>query len=136
MIEFKEHEKSTSRELGLDLTPLIDMVFLLLIFFLLTSALTSRSVSVSLPRSDQGRSIQSQELIVTVAFDGTLLLNERPVTAEELSAAVEDLFNTGYTGELFVQADQGVRFQRVVDVMDIARRAGADTISFLVEKRE
>lgn len=136
MIEFKEHEKAMGRGAGPDLTPLIDMVFLLLIFFLLTSSLINRSVPVDPPRSDQGQASRRQELVVTIAGDGSLSLNGEPVSEGGLVAALRALPGGAGGRELFIQADRSVAFQRVVDVMDLAGRAGVEDISFLVEKRE
>jgi biopolymer transport protein ExbD len=134
MIEFREYEESLSRGAGPDLTPLIDMVFLLLIFFLLTSFLAMPSIPVRLPETEAAELHETPEPVVVIEADGALLLDGRVLTLEELESALIEMFSSRDPKELLIQADREVRFQTVVDVMDVSKKAGAENLSFLVEK--
>ncbi len=136
MIEFKEYESSAGKNPGPDLTPLIDMVFLLLIFFLLTSFLVSPSIRVNLPKTTDAELTEKPEVIVTILNDGSLLFNGRQATPQKLSNMLRRSYAFQRTREVVIQSDREVAFKRVVEVMDISRNAGAENISFLVERRK
>jgi biopolymer transport protein ExbD len=133
MIEFEEFEESVSGGTGPDLTPLIDMVFLLLIFFLLTSFFVRPSVSVDLPRAAETEAAGQQDVTITIEKEGAILLNGRSVSDRRLLATLEWIYSSTDASEAVIQSDKEVPFGRVVEVMDISKRAGAHSISFLVE---
>jgi biopolymer transport protein ExbD len=134
MIEFEEFEETISKGSGPDLTPLIDMVFLLLIFFLLTSFLTRPIIPVVLPEAEIAELSKDQDISVTVRRDGSLLLNGEEISDEKLARTLKRLYTYRQSRELIIQSDKEVHFGRVVEVMDISKKSGARTISFLVEQ--
>jgi biopolymer transport protein ExbD len=134
MIEFEEFEETISKGSGPDLTPLIDMVFLLLIFFLLTSFLTRPIIPVVLPEAEIAELSKDQDISVTVRRDGSLLLNGAEISDEKLAKTLKRLYIYRQSRELIIQSDKEVHFGRVVEVMDISKKSGARTISFLVEQ--
>lgn len=134
MIEFEEFEETISKGSGPDLTPLIDMVFLLLIFFLLTSFLTRPIIPVVLPEAEIAELSKDQDISVTVRRDGSLLLNGEEISDEKLAKTLKRLYIYRQSRELIIQSDKEVHFGRVVEVMDISKKSGARTISFLVEQ--
>ena len=134
MIEFEEFEETISKGSGPDLTPLIDMVFLLLIFFLLTSFLTRPIIPVVLPEAEIAELSKDQDISVTVRRDGSLLLNSEEISDEKLARTLKRLYTYRQSRELIIQSDKEVHFGRVVEVMDISKKSGARTISFLVEQ--
>lgn len=135
MIEFKEFEELLTSDVGPNLTPLIDMMFLLLIFFLLTSFLVRPSIPVTLPETEIAEVHEQAEITITIFEDGRLLLNGNEVTAERLAARLIGLHALKRSQEVVIQADRGVIFERVVEVMDISKRSGIEKISFLVEQK-
>ncbi len=136
MIEFKEYEESLTTDSGPDLTPLIDMVFLLLIFFLLTSFLTRPSIPVALPETETAEVHAQPGLSLVIKKDGQILLNGLSVSEEKLLRALMRSYSLGEKREVVIMADKEVPFGRVVEVMDVSRKAGTDRISFLVEQRQ
>lgn len=134
MIEFEEFEETISKGSGPDLTPLIDMVFLLLIFFLLTSFLTRPIIPVELPEAEIAELSKDQDISITVRRDGSLLLNGEEIPDETLARTLKRLYTYRQSRELIIQSDKEVPFGRVVEVMDISKKSGARTISFLVEQ--
>jgi biopolymer transport protein ExbD len=136
VIEFKKFEEGTDRGGGPDLTPMIDMVFLLLIFFLLTSFLTRSSIPVDLPDSRAARFQEKPDLVVTVLENGDLLLEGKTISDERLGPTLKRMLSSGGESEVVIQSDRRVSFGRVVEVMDAVNSAGAGRISFLVEKKQ
>ncbi len=110
-----------------NLTPLIDIVFLLLVFFLLTTQfLEEEGVDVHLP----GASLEAAELkapvVVTLALDGRIFVAGQPVASEALGA--ELAARCGRSSTVVIRADRETYLQRTVTVMEEARRAGAARI--------
>ena len=136
MIEFEEFNDSISKDTGPDLTPLIDMVFLLLIFFLLTSFFIRPSISVNLPEAEYTEVTEKQEITITIEKDGGILLNGKPVSDRRLVSTVRWLHSSLDSDQVVIQADKEVPFGRVVQIMDLTKKAGVENISFLVERAQ
>jgi len=130
MIDFDIFHKKNSSP---DMTPMIDMVFLLLIFFLLTSVFSIPAVKTELPQSSTAQQVKQDELTIAVKSDGSVYLNDYPVDdvhlrmmlGRKLASADEKIVN--------VSADKSVDFGRIVKVMDIARESGAESVAFLTD---
>ena len=136
MIEFEEFDESLARSGSPDLTPLIDMVFLLLIFFLLTSFLVRPSIQVSLPETQTAQVQEDRGISITIKKNGSLLLNGEPVTDDTLLESLSSMNIESEEKSVMILSDKEVRFGRVIEIMDISREAGAENISFLVEQRK
>jgi biopolymer transport protein ExbD len=132
MIDFGEHVSERSL---LDLTPMIDVVFLLLVFFLLTSTSARTYLPLDLPQAAAARDASEPGITVVVSRDGALLLDGHPVTLDALSGALARRFGAGGARVLGLASDEGVPFGRVVEVMDVATRAGARHVSVETERR-
>ncbi len=136
MIDFEYGRDLTDRGTGPDMTPMIDMIFQLLIFFLLTSFFILPAVSVALPRSRSPEVQPPTALVLTVERDGRLVLEGRAVSMEELPALLATALVQRDDRTVVIQSDRGVPFGKVVQVMEAARDGGAQEISFLVERIE
>ena len=136
MIEFNIERSIVEKRRGPDLMPLIDMVFILLIFFLLTSSALQPSLGVELPKTTEGELNNLPTLVVTIQADGTLLIDERPVSMDRLLPSIESRYREQPNTELTIRADRRVAFGEVVKIMDLCKRAGAEEVSFLVEVEE
>ena len=79
MIEFKEFEESWGSRGGFDITPMLDMIFILLIFFLLTAGVTRPVVPVDLPESAAAENPEDQSAVVSINEKMELFLNGDPV---------------------------------------------------------
>jgi biopolymer transport protein ExbD len=134
MIEFEEFNETISRDQGPDLTPLIDMVFLLLIFFLLTSFFVRPSIPVALPEAAYTEITEHQDITITIEKDGTIFLNGKSVSERGFVSAMRRLDFSLDDKQVVIQADKEVPFGRVIQVMDLTKKAGVKNISFLVEQ--
>jgi biopolymer transport protein ExbD len=137
MIDFKSMDSRSESANLPDLTPLIDVIFLLLVFFLLTSYISRPMLTVDLPEAENASAQRDGPFTVTVHPGGTLTVDGAPVTDGGLKSMLR-LFASSEQGnpELTVQADGEVLFERVVEVMDWSRGAGIYRISFLVKRNE
>ena len=136
MIEFNIERSIIEKRRGPDLMPLIDMVFILLIFFLLTSTALQPAVDVELPETPEGNPANPPTLVVTIQSDGTLLIDADPVSRDLFLPVLESRYREQANTQLTIRADRRVAFGEVVRVMDLCKRAGAEEVSFLVEVEE
>lgn len=112
----------------IDLTPLIDCLFMLIIFFVLTMSFSKPVLEVILPQSSEAEAVRSQtDIVVSVKADGSIFLDDAPTTPEALGLALdaepERLLN--------IFMDENAPFASFVRVMDVAKvkRAGRFVIS-------
>lgn len=115
------------------MTPMIDMVFLLLIFFLLTSVFSIPAVKTELPQSSTARQVKQDELTIAVKSDGSVYLNDYPVDDVHLRMMLGRKLASADEKVVNVSADKSVDFGRIVKVMDIARESGAESVAFLTD---
>ena len=135
MIEFNIERNIVERRCGPDLMPLIDMVFILLIFFLLTTTAIQPAVDVALPETNYGEIKGADPVTVTIHADGILLINGQRVTEELLLSVLKSQYREQPDAKLTIQADRQVPFGRVVEIMDLGKQAGAEDMSFLVDTK-
>lgn len=133
MIDFGEH---LPEKKSLDLTPMIDVVFLLLIFFLITSIFSRPSLPLNLPEAETAQLADEPEVSVALKVDGTMLLNGRQIALAELYPALRARYEGKKKGGITLLSDKGVPFGRVVEVMDQAKKAGAEDIAVLAEQKK
>ena len=115
--------------LGISIAPLIDIVFLLLIFFMLTSHFeTISGIDIRLPDiSEKGRDRSNDKVVVVLDKAGTCYLQEEKVTLKDLYLRLQQMTQEKRI-DLMLQADQDVRHGLVVRVMDLAKNAGVNSI--------
>ncbi|MCD8568575.1 MAG: biopolymer transporter ExbD [Geovibrio sp.] len=120
---------------SVDMTPMIDMVFLLLIFFLLTSVFAVPSINSDLPASSTEQKTDKLESLSLVKADGRVLVNETEVAPDELEAALRSIVSENTDKVITLAADRDVNFESIVKIMDSAVRAGAVSVEFLTESK-
>jgi len=115
--------------LGISIAPLIDIVFLLLIFFMLTSHFEIISgIDIRLPDiSEKGRDRSDDNIVVVLDKAGTCYLQEEKVTLKDLYLRLQEMTRKQRV-RLTLQADQDVRHGLVVRIMDLANNAGVNSI--------
>jgi biopolymer transport protein ExbD len=121
----------------IDMIPMIDMVFLLLIFFALTSTFEiQRVMEMNLPEATTGDRLQAElTLTLHIKNDNQLLLENAPVALHNLSAAIGDIVRQSSRVTLVIKGDAQVPHGRVVEVMDITHASGVEKILIAVKKQ-
>ncbi len=124
---------------AMSLTPMIDMSFLLITFFVMTLRLSMSSAEqqVELPRADQAQSRHEADVeIVTLVIDqdGHVLWNDRALSLDALAPALRDRQGAGRTVKLALRADARSPFRQVRAVMRVAAEAGIETMSIAARK--
>lgn len=116
---------------------MIDIVFLLLVYFLLSSNfLVEHSLPVQVPKAKAAVPVRQKELTIVIQSQGQVLFQGQLVSLDELLALLrEKLALPGVSRHILVKADRKVLLEEVVQVMDVARSAGANRLSLAAEKR-
>jgi len=122
MIRFKAIEGAPSG--GVNVTPLVDVIFILLIFFLLTAD-TTRGIVLDLPEAGTGEAIPTETWEVAITADARVLFNGVEIKAEDLRSVLQAARRRAPTLQLVVlRADRAATVDAFVDVMDAVRQAG------------
>jgi biopolymer transport protein TolR len=118
----------------INMTPLVDVMLVLVVIFIITAPLLASSIKLDLPATDAARPNDAPRF-VTVALDakGQLFLNDKPVTAAELALKLADSGRRNPDTEVQLRADQTVPYGRIVEVMGAAQKAGLNRIGFVAE---
>ena len=130
MIRFPYKEKSPFK---LDLIPMINVVFLLLIFFMLTSTTTLQSKKVELPTAKTAEKNSKQFLIMTIDKNGSLELDGKAVTIESLPAYLEKKVGEKKNTVISIHADKVIEFELFGKVIELAKQAGAEDFMLATE---
>src|SRR5258705_3882669 len=117
----------------INVTPLVDVVLVLLIIFRVTAPMMTRGIDVRLPRTESGADATEQRLVVTVDTDNTVYLNERPVNLALLTDRLKTEMKRTGLDFVFLRADQDVPYGRVMLVMDQIKKAGADRVGMVTQ---
>ncbi|MEX2176426.1 MAG: biopolymer transporter ExbD [Pirellulaceae bacterium] len=134
--------RATTGDVGFNMTPMIDVVFQLIIFFLLSSHLAKQETQLALPlpRADSGQASADNDqprVTVNVLADGTLLVAGRPVSTEELAAYLRERQGAHGGGlEVRIRADRSVPYRFVEPIMLACARAGIWNVAYSVSSRE
>jgi biopolymer transport protein ExbD len=117
---------------GLALTPLIDMVFLTLIFFMLNATLSlNPAIQVDLPEAYTAQAMLEEEIVVSVSQAGELYVGKNPVARERLSTELKKEMVRLDSRKMILQADQNLPYRQLVEVMDLARLAGIEAVALV-----
>lgn len=116
-----------------NLTPLIDIIFLLLVFFMLTSHFVKDEViNIDLPDAESGEAIENIEQIeVIITEQNEIKLNNQTVDIEQLEQMLRDKLKTRDEKVVRIRGDEEVDLGKAIDVFDAARKAGAQGVDIV-----
>jgi biopolymer transport protein ExbD/biopolymer transport protein TolR len=118
----------------INMTPLIDVMLVLLVIFIVTAPLIGRSLKLNLPKTDAG-SASAAPRFVALALDaqGGLFVDGRPASTDAVRDAVRDAARRDPDTEVQLRADQTVPYGRVAELIGLVQEAGLNRIGFVTE---
>ena len=121
----------------INMTPLVDVMLVLLIIFIVTIPVINHAVKIDLPRAtNQPNEDKPQNINLSIDAEGKITWNNAPVADEaELEANIALAAQRQPQPELHLRADRSVRYERVAEVMAAAQRGGLGKIGFITEPR-
>ncbi len=128
----------SKKSASFNLTPLIDVVFLLLIFFMLTTTFVNleNRVKVNLPSGDFAAAEPSENIIVTITENNTIYLNGKLIDPLKLTESVAEKIKEEPEGTVILEADKNVLHGKVIRVMDLLKKGGAERIAIATQPAE
>jgi biopolymer transport protein ExbD len=119
----------------INLSPLIDVVFLLLIFFIVTTVFVEETgIKVSKPRAAGSEDLAKQSILLAVSADGRVYHGGREIGTDSVRAVVAALLEQQPDTPVIVRADAATPTQATVSVVDAAKLAGAESVSLATKK--
>lgn len=126
MIEF---QRKKPLDESLRVAPLLDIIFLLLLFFLLTSVFMEPGIPVELPESATAEFQDEQkEIVIALSRSGEISVNSSSVTYDELPAALSMLFQSSTKRNVIVNVDKATPFDAFIRVVDAVKQAGGENL--------
>ena len=123
---FPSHKK----RFEIDMAPLIDVVFLLLIFFMLTFAIQGQGLAISLPEGEETQKVD-KDIIVKIDRNSNLLLNDKPIELDSLRSALGEELSTRSDKLVVIDSAPKVKYNLFAQVLDVSREAGAENFSII-----
>jgi len=124
----------------INVTPMVDVMLVLLIIFMVITPMLSKGVSVDLVKTVNPISMQaadkSDAIIVAVTRDGKTYLNTTQMPPDQLPGKVKDMLTNRLDKMCYVKADSRARYEKVVDVVNNLRAAGVDQLGLLTEQMQ
>lgn len=123
---------------GIQLAPLVDVLMLLLIFFLLTwnAARNENELDVKIPKASEAKekSAPIGDVVVNVKADGTVVVNRRNLNGEELREMLQSLVQLDRDQAVVIRGDEQGAYKHVVEVLNICSAAGVTNVAFATAK--
>jgi len=124
----------------INVTPMVDVMLVLLIIFMVITPMLTHGVSVNMVRTHNPVPMQaadkSDAVLIAVTRDGKVFLNNTQLKPEDLALKVKDMLTNRLDKECFLRADQRAKYQTVLDVVQNLQSAGVDQLGLLTEQIE
>jgi biopolymer transport protein ExbD len=127
-----ERGKQMTKEISM--IPLINLVFLLLIFFLVTGTIEKFEViPIDLPLADSGKILDEGHIVVVVGMHGELIVNDRLISEKSLLPAVSNLLAENPRKIISLKADARSDAEKMIEIMNLLRKAGGQNLSLVTQ---
>lgn len=130
------HLNEAEAEGEIDITPMLDVVFIMLIFFIVTASFVKESgIEVNRPDASTAQSKPRASILIAINANDEIWINKRQVDESQVRANIERLHAENPQGSVVIQADEEARTRKLVAVMDAARQAGVYDVSLATEAK-
>ncbi|HSY35497.1 MAG TPA: biopolymer transporter ExbD [Acidobacteriaceae bacterium] len=129
---FNTNGKTTSAMSDINITPLVDVVLVLLLIFMLTAPVLQSGIQVAVPHTRMVSQLSEVHLVVTIDKDQNVFLQDKPVNIHNLSAVLAQN-PQNEKKVIYVRADESVPFGAFASVMDAVKAAGISNISIVTQ---
>jgi biopolymer transport protein ExbD len=131
-----ELERRKRRHSHIDMAPLVDVVFNLLLFFIITYNVTVDSgIRVRLPESETAEVQAVSPLVISLSAEGSIFVGEEKIEAEALPAIVREKLQAESETSVRIQADQKAQVDRLIQVVDGVKLGGCTAFSIITERK-
>ena len=138
MAKTKSKRKAMPPVADINVTPMVDVMLVLLIIFMVITPMLSKGVSVDMAKTKNPISMQAADkedaVLVAVTRDGKVFLGSTPLPIEQLPGKVKDMLSSRLDKTCYLKSDARARYEKVVEVIDNLRAAGVDQLGLITEE--
>jgi biopolymer transport protein TolR len=120
----------------INVTPMVDVMLVLLIIFMVTAPMMQSGIQVRLPTAETRATPSPDGEVVTITRDRMIYVGEQSVHVDLLETRLRNVFAGREKKLVFLKADEGIPYGVVIHVMDIIKRAGVDTVGMVVDAKK
>ena len=135
-----EKKKSSGPVSDINVTPMVDVMLVMLIIFMVITPMLTKGIPVDLVRTRNPIAMQDADkddaVLVAVGRDGKCYLGSTPLPADQLPGKVKDLLTNRLNKTVYLKCDSRARFEKVVEVVDNLRAGGVDQLGLLTDQIE
>jgi biopolymer transport protein TolR len=118
----------------INVTPLVDVMLVLVVIFIITAPLLASTIRLDLPKTDAAKPADAPKFVTLVVDkSGQAFLNDKPLNPDELAGGLAETAAQNPETEVQLRADEGVPYGKVVQVMGLAQKAGLNRIGFVAD---
>ena len=129
-----ERSKGSEPMSEINVTPMVDVMLVLLVIFILTAPLMASSIKLDLPKTDAAKASETPKFVTLVVDKtGQIFLNDQPITLDALKTSLSQTAVKNPDTEVQLRADEAVPYGKVVEVMGAAQKAGLNRIGFVAD---
>ncbi len=131
-----ERSKGAAPFSDINVTPLVDVMLVLVVIFIITAPLLASSIRLDLPKTDAAKPVEEPKSVTLVVDKaGQTFLQDQPITLEQLAQSLAQTAKQTPDTEVQLRADEAVAYGRVVEVMGVAQKAGLNRIGFVADAK-
>lgn len=120
----------------INVTPLVDVMLVLLVIFMVTAPMMQSGINVNLPDAETRTNPSAGGVIITITKERYVYLEDKIINIHLLESQLKNFFVNKEKKVVFLKADKDVNYGFVITVMDIIKKAGIETVGMIVEKKE
>ena len=121
----------------INVTPLVDVVLVLLIIFMVTASMLQMGIDVNLPKvKSKSIDVTEEKLVLTITGAKEIYINKNRISLSDLRIKLENIFSSRIDREIFMRADKSIPYGFVIEVMSEVRKAGVDKLGMITEPPE
>ena len=131
MTHFLQSKRKKRRTVDIDITPLIDVMFMLILFLVITAAFVQGAIDVSLPRGAPPPLPDNRQIVLTVTKDSEVLWGGVSVSSADLLPRIEEALRENV--DILLAGDREARYGDVAELMDFLRQSGVQSVGLAFE---
>jgi biopolymer transport protein TolR len=134
-MKVQNSQRLTSNLAEINITPLVDVMLVLLVIFMVTAPMMQSGIAVKLPSAESRSNQSAGGLVLTLTKDRYVYMNDQIVNLYFLESRLKNFFFNKDKKVVFLKADKNLTYGYIIEVMDIIKTAGVDTVGMIVEPK-